>query len=209
MIALYVIIGIFLFLFCLLIIPVSAELRFHDKLFALVRYGGIKVFDTSKNPEKTKKLAAAHGKKDTENGKKKKKPKKKSFIAEIFEKNGKIAGIKFCARLIKAAILKIIWVIRKIKFRDLILNICVSSDDAANTAIAYGEVCAVVYPVINLLDNVTTLTVKEVDVRTDFDKLSPDIEAAVILKTRLIYSLIALTSLYFTYRRLKKESDKK
>ena len=209
MIALYVTGGILLLLFCLLIIPISVELRFHDEVSALVRYGGIKVFDTSKNPEKTEKLAAAHVKKNTGDGKKAKKPKKKSFIAEIFEKKGKIEGIKLCARLIKAVLLKTVWVIKRIKFRNLFLDICVSTDDAANTAIVYGEVCAVVYPVINLIDNMTTLTVKKVNVRTDFDKLSPDIEAAVLLKTRLIYGLIALISLYFTYLKLKKESDKK
>ena len=209
MIALYVTGGILLLLFCLLIIPISVELRFHDEVSALVRYGGIKVFDTSKNPEKTEKLAAAHGKKNTGDGKKAKKPKKNSFIAEIFEKKGKIEGIKLCARLIKAVLLKTVWVIKRIKFRNLFLDICVSTDDAANTAIVYGEVCAVVYPVINLIDNMTTLTVKKVNVRTDFDKLSPDIEAAVLLKTRLIYGLIALISLYFTYLKLKKESDKK
>ncbi|MBR5922848.1 MAG: DUF2953 domain-containing protein [Clostridia bacterium] len=207
MIALYIIGGILLLILCLLLIPVGAELRFRDEPFVLVRYGGIKVFDSDKNREKADALSKKHKRKSAEENKAKK-PKKKNFIAGIFDKYGKITGIKFCFRLIKAAILKMIWVIKRIKFRNLFLDITVSSDNAANTAIAYGEVCAAVYPVINLLDRTTSLTVKKVNVRTDFEKLSPQIEAAISLKTRLIYALIALISLYFSYLKLKKECDK-
>ena len=72
----------------------------------------------------------------------------------------------------------------------------------------YGTVCAAVYPVINVIDQNTDLGIKKVNIYTDFDKLSPEIEASVSLKTRLIYAVIAAATLFFEYLRIKKESDK-
>lgn len=203
MIALYIIGGIILLLILILIIPISADIRYKDELFVKVKYGSIGVFDSSKhNPENEKEKPSV--KKEN----KKAKEKKENTITKIFNEKGKIEGIKFLARLIKSAISRIIWVIKKISFRKFFVKIVVSSDDAANTAIAYGAVCAAVYPIINILEQNTNLSVKEVGIYTDFEKISPEIETAVTLKTRLIYAVIAGISLLLEYLRIKKESDK-
>lgn len=204
MIALYIIGGILLFLLIVLLIPVSADMSYKDKLFVAVKYGGIKVFD-SRKPEKEKpenKQAPKTPQKPPEE-----KPKKENFFTKTFNEKGKIEGIRFFAQLIKAGISRIIWVIRKIKFRRFFLDISIASDDAANTAIAYGAVCAAVYPTVNFIDQNTDLSVKKVNIYTDFDKLSPEIEAAVSVKTRFIYAVIAAISFFFAYLRIKKESD--
>ncbi len=201
MIAVYITGGIFLLLALLLIIPVSTDIKYKDKLFVKVKYAGINVFDNSK-PKKPKQ-EGIKAEKPPEKRKKKENP-----ITDIFNKKGKIEGIKFLSRLINVGISRIIWVIRKIKFRKFLLKITISSEDAANTAVIYGTVCATVYPLINLLDQNTDLTVKEVSIYTDFEKLSPEIETAIVLKTRLIYAVIAAVSLFFAYLKIKKESDK-
>ena len=204
MTAVYIICGVLLFILILLIVPVSIDIDYRDKLFVKVRYAGIKFFDSDKQKDKKKpedkKTAKAEHK---VSGKK-----KEGYIARLFREKGKIEGIKFCFALAKAVISRAVFVIKRIRFRELLIDISVASDDAANTAISYGAVCAAVYPTVNLLDQKTSLTVKKVNVYTDFDKLSPEIEAAVLLKTRLIYALIASVSLFFAYLRLKKESDK-
>lgn len=206
MIALYIIGGIILLLLLLLIIPVSADMRYKDKFTVSVIYGGIKVFDSSK--PKRKKMQKPEQSKNEQEKPTEEKQKKENFITKIFNEKGKIEGIKFLGSLIKLAVSRIIWLIRKIKFRQFFLDISIASDDAANTAISYGAVCAVVYPIINLLDQNTDLSVKKVNIYTDFDKLSPEIEAAISVKTRLIYAVIALISVLFAYLKLKKESDK-
>lgn len=203
MIALYIIGGIVLLLLLLLIIPVSADMMYKDKFTVSVIYGGIKVFDSSK-PKKQKPKKPENLKSEQEKPTEQKKQKKENFITKIFNEKGKIEGIKFLGSLIKIAVSRIIWIIGKIKFRQLFLNISIASDDAANTAISYGAVCAAVYPTINLLDQNTDLSVKKVNIYTDFDKLSPEIEAAISVKTRLMYAVIALISILFAYLKLKK-----
>lgn len=204
MTALYIIGGILFFLLLLLIIPVSAELSYFDRFTVLVKYGGIKVFDSDKpqKPKKPEKSESVPQKKDN------KAAKKEGFIKKIFREKGKIGGIKFCFAVLKVALSRIVWVIKKIKFRKLILDIKISSDDAATTAIAYGTVCAVVYPVVNIITRNTDIGIKSVNISTDFDKISPEISVSFSLKTRLIYAFIATISLFFAYIRIKKESEK-
>lgn len=148
MIAVYIISGILLFLLILLFIPVSADMIYEDKFSFSIKYGGVKVFDSTK--QKTEKPPKPGEDKPQE--KEQEKPKKENFLTKTFNKKGKIEGVKFLAQLIKIALSRILWVIRKVKFRKFFLSIGISSDNAANTAIAYGAVCAAVYPIINLLD---------------------------------------------------------
>ena len=203
MTAVYIICGILLFL---LTVPVSICLNYSERFVIKVRYGGIKVFDSGK-PEKEK---AAKPKKEKKGGAEKGagKPEKQNFISRIFKEKGKIEGVKFCFAVIKSALSKTIWVIRRIKIKKLFLSITVSSDDAANTAVVYGAVCAAVFPVIALIKENTKIGVERISVLTDFDKLSPEINAAASLKTRLIYAVIAAVSMLFSYVRIKKESEK-
>ena len=207
MTAIYIVGGILLFFLILLLLPLSADIAYFDKLKITLRYAGIKVYG-SKNEKTAPPDKATEKSEKRESKPTKEKPKKESYISKIFADKGKIEGIKFLFGLIKAALSKIIWVIRKIKFRELFLDISVASEYAADTAVTYGAVCAVVYPVINLLDLNTFFTVKKVSIYTDFDKLSPEIKASISLKTRLIYAVIAAVSLLFEYLRIKKESDK-
>lgn len=191
-------------LLLLLLIPVGADIAYRDTLALALKYGGIKVYDSKK-----KRQPSQDNVKSEERSKEKAQNKKKeNFISKIFKEKGKIEGIKFCFSLIKAVISKIVWVIRKIKFKNFYLNISVASEDAAKTAVIYGTVCAAVYPVITLIDQNTDLHVKKVNIYTDFDKLSPEIEVSVSIKTRLIYAVIAAVTLFFEYLRIKKESDK-
>ena len=209
MTALYIIGGILLFLLLLLIIPVSAEIGFLDTFAVCVKYGGIKVFDTSK-PKKVKKPEKEKprsGKKQDEKLKKDK-PKKDNFVTKIFKEKGTIDGVKFCFAVIKAGLQKVIWILKKITFKKLFLDITVSSEDAATTAVAYGGVCAAVYPVIAIIKGNTRVGVSEVNISSDFDKISPVIKAQVTVKTRLIYAVIAAISFIFSYFRIKKESGK-
>ena len=205
MTAVYIIGGILLFLFILLIIPVSADVGYSDRFKITVKYGGIKVFQ-NKKPENVISVPAV--KQEQKPAKTKKKPEKENFISRIFKEKGKIEGIKFCFSLIKIAFSRIIWVVKRIKFKRVFLGVSVASDDAANTAVSYGALCAVVYPLINFIDQNSGFGVKKVNIYTDFDKLSPEIEFSVLAKTRLIYAVVAAVSMLFAYLRLKKESDK-
>lgn len=203
MTAVIIICAVFLFPLVLLLIPVSADMIYRDSFSVSVKYGGIKVFDNSK-PKKESKAQKTESKKEEIS----KKPKKENLISKLFKEKGKIEGIKFCFSFIKIAFSKIIWVIRKIKIKKLCLEVSVASDNAASTAIGYGAVCAAVYPTLNLINQNTEIGIKEINIYTDFDKLSPEIKISFSAKTRLVYAVVSAVALLFAYLRLKKESDK-
>ncbi|MBR4761006.1 MAG: DUF2953 domain-containing protein [Clostridia bacterium] len=205
MTALIIIVAVFAFIALLLLIPISAEVSFHDEFFAVIRYGGIKIFKSGKNKKTQGKPA---GEDEASKKQEKSKPEKQGFIATVFKEKGKIAGLKFCFSLFELALKKIVWVLKRIKFKKFYLDISVASDDAAHTAIAYGALCAVAYPAVNLIERYSSFDIKKINIYTDFDKLSPEIEGSIQLKTRLIFALIAAVSLFFAYLKLKKESDK-
>ena len=74
MTALYIILGIILFFFLLLIIPVKVDLRFEDGVFSFVLYYGfMKVYDSTK-PKKEKPEKKKKKKKQEKKTEKEKKP---------------------------------------------------------------------------------------------------------------------------------------
>ena len=204
MIAIYIVGDILLFFVILLLIPISAEIGYIDSFLARIKYGGIKIFDTV-NPKKEK---LQKGKPKSDKKEKSKKPEKENFITRIFKEKGKIGGLKFCFAILKAAMSRIIWVIKRITIKEMFLDVTISTDDAATTAVTYGTVCAFVYPVIAIIKGNTKIGVSEINISTDFDKLSPEIKGKITFKTRLVYAVVAAISLLFAYFRIKKESEK-
>ena len=74
-------------------------------------------------------------------------------------------------------------IFRHIKFRQLNIDITVASDNAADTAINYGRLCAGVYPALSVILNVIKYDDYKVNIRPDFDKseLEADISAELSL----------------------------
>ena len=200
MTALIIVFSVLLLIFILLLIPVSADFLCKDKVLLKVKYGGIKVFDTNKTKKQGSEPSGEEHPKENK--------KKDNFISQIFKEKGKIDGIKYLFTLIKLLLSRIIWLIKKIEFKKIFLDITVSSDDAATTAVSYGALCGVVYPVVNIIGQNGKIGFKEINIRTDFDKLSPLIEIGITAKTRLIYAVIGAIVFIFEYLRLKKESEK-
>lgn len=218
MTALYIIGGILLFFFLLLIIPVSVFFEYDDDFVLKIRYGGVKILDLkwikklvsyiTEKSKKPKKEKPKKKKKKQEKEPKKEKEKSENFILKYFKEKGIIESVRFCLAVLYAALVRIVRVLKHIRIKKLFLDITVSSDDAANTAIVYGSLCAVLCPLVNLLERRTKIGVKQVNVRTDFDKLSPIIKTSVFLKTELIFAVIAAISMLFEFLKIKKESDK-
>ena len=149
MTALYIIGGILLFVFLLLIIPISVFFEYDDDFALKIRYGGIKILDLkwikklisyftekSKKPKKEKKQKKQKKPKKEKPGKEKKKS--ENSIIAYFKKKGVIESVRFCLAVLYAALSRIVRVLKHIRIKKLFLDITVSSDDAANTAIVYG-----------------------------------------------------------------------
>jgi hypothetical protein len=83
------------------------------------------------------------------------------------------------------------YVLKKLIVNRFKLNISVSSDDAAQTALLYGGVCSVLYPVVAFLE--TFITFKEDDMRIlcNYEKEESEFHLFIEAKIKFFYLLKA------------------
>lgn len=190
-----------------LAVPTRVYFRLTDDIFLQVRYLFLKITipisdkEKEKKPKKKKKpkkdkkakKAAASEKKASEavaskKGRKKEKKKKEpnkavNWLKRLHSKGGVSAIIGAFKRIASLAgnILKPIFT--HLKFRELNIDITVASDNAADTAINYGRLCAGVYPALTALLKIIKYDDYSVRIRPDFnkEKLEYDISAEIAL----------------------------
>lgn len=58
---------------------------------------------------------------------------------------------------------------RKIRIDRLAVELTVGTDDAAQTAVTYGEGCAVIYPAVAMLENIVRIKRRQILINADFE----------------------------------------
>lgn len=165
MVALQIVAGVLIFLLLLLIIPLRLRACFYGELKVKLRYlfFSYTLYPRPlKREEKSKRRAEKKAEKDKE------KQKELSHAEELLKSEGVAAVVSYyaqIARLMKAAAAKLI---RAITVDRLKLDVVVATDDAAETAIDYGRVCAVVYPAQALLESMTRVRRRFIAITPDF-----------------------------------------
>lgn len=119
---------------------------------------------------------------------KKKAPKKEKqgYIKKIYDKNGPLEGTSQLLSIIKLLLSKLFSLFSKATITKLDLNITVTGDDPAETAINYGAVSAVVYPTIGIINGIFTVKKQNVILNADYDSTEPKIYFKCWIKVRLI-----------------------
>ncbi len=208
MTALFIILGIIVFILLLLFLPISVFLSVKDDFKVIVRFSGIKIFDSSK-PKKEKKEKTKP--QDTEN-ETQKEQKKENKLVNTFknkkEESGTVGAVRYFGEIAKIILGKLVWFLKKLKFDHIRLNLSVSSEDAADTAIMYGTICTALYPILSLITSNASVKYKEINISADFNKTAIILDLSFCVKLRLIYALVALIKGYFEYRKFIKEEDK-
>ncbi len=210
MIALYIVLGLFLLVALILLLPITVFLSTEDDFVFTLNYGGIKIVDTRQKEEKTEKSPKQE--QESKTSKKQKQNKVKELISEQLkvqkEKRGIKGTIEYYSKILKSVFSKLKFVLKRIKFKLFDLDIAVATDDAAKTAIEYGVVCTAVFPLLSLFAQNTSFKIKNVNISTDFNKTSYLFKLKLKIKTRLIYAVIASVGLYGEFKKLEKgESD--
>ena len=211
MTALFIVCGIILFILLLLVLPVCIYLEFKDEFNVSVKYAGIKVFSTSgKKEEKPEKVEE---KPQMGEAKEKEEQKKENKLLSLFKKkkeqDGTLGAIKYFGGFAKSVLKKLIWFLKKLKFDHIKLNLSISSDEAADTAVLYGTVCSVLYPILSLITSNSSVKYKEINVSADFNKTAIVADFSMCVNLRLIYAVIVFLKVYSEYRKMIKEEDKK
>ena len=160
MTALYIILGILLFLFLIMMIRVEVLLKYTDSVTLILKVLFIRITLVSpdkkpkkKKPKKEKpKEKKPKPKKEEED--KKKKEKKPSYLSKLKEKKGLTGLISLFTSLAKIAAGALKGIFSHIVFKRLDVGITLSGEDAASTAVTYGRVCSVFYPAVNVITSI-------------------------------------------------------
>lgn len=182
MLWLYIIFGIVLFFALVLAIPIKIKVQ-HKKAMLINLYIGF-----VKLPLVPKKAKKQNKKNNTKPQTKTQKKNEASKKTNIIEKNGLtwlVTVIKKAAAL-AAGVLKDFF--KHIIIKKMMLSISVAEDDAAQTAIRYGQICSAVYPAIGIIAKSTKCRTYGIDIKPNFDENAvSEYELDLEAKTRLFW----------------------
>ena len=188
MTALYIILGIIAFFVIVLSIPVVLDLEYTDAVRCKVSWLFLK-FDIYPFPEKKKKEEKPKKEKKEEKPEEKKeekpKQKKENFLKTFYNNQG-LSGVlellNNCVAALKRFSVKFIK--RAVIFKKFHLDIHITEDDAAATAIKYGKVCSALYPSLGFI--CSNMKVKDYKVNVLADYCGEKTTVEFVTKTAFI-----------------------
>lgn len=155
MTALYIILGIIAFFVIVLSIPVVLDLEYTDAVRCKASWLFLK-FDLYPFPEKKKKEEKPKEEKKEEKPEEKNeeapKPKKENFLKTFYNNQGLSGVIELlnnCVAALKRFSVKLVK--RAVIIKKFHLDVHITEDDAAATAIKYGKVCSGLYPSLGFI----------------------------------------------------------
>lgn len=209
MIVLYILFGVLLLLILLLSVPVGADILYENKPFVRLRYGwfGFNLDLESKPKEKKKKKPAtrkAVAKKTAPKVKKKKEKKPPSpavqFILDIKDTHGISGLFEFFFGLLRMLTNTGSRIVGLITMPKADLLLIVRGADAAETAVQYGQMCAVVYPAFEVLCKVKPCRNQRVSVVPDYEK--GQTEGVFSVSLRIVPILVIKEGVVLVFRAL-------
>ncbi len=185
-----VLLCLFLIVALVLLLPVRVIIRYSGdgELKLLVKFFGI-VFGENDRTEKSA---------DTKDKKDRNLLGLGSFKQNVRE-NGLLATVQSLAGLLKLFVNRAVWLLRHCLVERFHLKIVCAGDDAAETAMEYGAVCAVVYPLVGLLQNAARFEEKGLDIAVlcDYDSKDTVLQFDTTVRVRVVYLLCALAFIIF------------
>lgn len=100
------------------------------------------------------------------------------------------------------------YILKKLVIKKFRLNVTVASDDAAQTALLYGGVCAVLYPVVGFLETVMDFREDNMKIICDYEASSPDLDFFAEIKIRVFHLLTAVFKIIPDITKILKEVKK-
>lgn len=182
---------------CLLFLKINVEIYLSQKGKITVRVLFFKysqnIYGKSKSTVNKKKKASVKASSDL------KKSNKNNFLQNYMNENGIVQTVTLLLETVKNIFVGINDVIKSGKFKELNLNITVSDSDAAITAIAYGGVCALVYPLVGFINNNYNILKQNINVSASYEEEKSKIEFSAKFYVRFIKILKVGIILLFKY----------
>lgn len=194
-----IIAGVFLLIIAaILFLPVDAVLKFKEDFFFSVRFSGVKLYELKETEREKPKTVDA--KKQTGN-KPQKENKALNFFRRLKAKYGISGAVKLILGFLRDLLPHIKGLLKHIKFKRIVLNITVAEGDAARTAIEYGSICAVAYPLFAGIESVANVSYKAINISSDFESGETNLDFEGVIRTKIFYLLVALIKVYSEYKK--------
>ena len=166
MLWLYILLGILLVIFLLLLTPVKLKASYNENFRCILKIGFVKFSLYPPKPKKKKKKKKKKKPKKADEEQKSEETKKESLIKEkgiswLFDLIKKIADLAVGA-------LKDFF--RHIIVKKLLLSISIAGSDAADTAVKYGYCCSAVYPAFGIIVGAVKCKKYGVDISPNFEE---------------------------------------
>lgn len=207
--ALYIILGILLFLFLLTLFNIYVYFVYDNELFLSVKVAFIKIKIMPPDEKKKKSEKKPEKKKKKKKKKKKEKPDKKSKkekpdkLSAYFKQKGVSGIVNIVKRISKLAVGVLKDFFKKITIERLKIEITIAGETAEDTAVRYGEVCSVFFPALRLITEIVTVKSYDVKVNPGFNNnAKSDAKADVVAKIRILSLLKIAFSRAFEILRL-------
>ena len=199
MLWLYILLGLLLVIFLLLLIPVTLKASYKEDFRCILKIGFVKISLYPQKPKKKKKPPKKGDEKSKHEEKKKESLVKEKGISWLFDLIKKIADLAVGA-------LKDFF--RHIIVKKLMLSISIAGDNAADTAVKYGYCCSAVYPAFGIIVGAVKCKSYGVDISPNFEeKAKSAVNMELEAKIKILW-LLALV-LKHGYKGLKLLADLK
>ena len=155
MIALYIVLGILLLLFLILMLRVEVLALYSESLTLILKvlFVRITLISPDKEPKekKKKKPKKKPAKKPAEQQPDGEKKKKQSAFSKLKEKKGLSGIVSLLTQVAKIAVGTLTGLFSHIVIKKMDIGIALSGEDASATAVNYGRLCSVVYPAVDVI----------------------------------------------------------
>ncbi len=212
MIVLYILLGILALIFLLLLMPLHLNLDYDEELSVRLRYLFLVFRLYPQKEKKSKKIGRPEARKAEKKLGKKKKDEHSSLpsFGEMLKEDGPGAVISYLSELTKIAATAARKLLHVLVADRLELRMQIVGEDAADTAILFGKICAGVYPALSVLQGIIRTKRRQVEIAPDFSGEKTQVRFRVRLHAmplRLLVVGIGLIGRYLVYT--MKNTDKK
>ena len=172
MIALYIILGILLLLFLLILIKVEIFAVYSDELSLTLKvlFYRIVLLPSKPKPKKKEEPKKEPEKKPTEQPEdKKEKKQKQSYLTKLKNKKGLTGVLSLLTGVARIAAGTLKGLLSHVVIHKMDVGIALSSDDSSSTAVNYGRLCSIVYPAVDVISAATVCKSYRVTLEPVFD----------------------------------------
>lgn len=175
-------------IFILLISSINVFLEINDRVFLKISILGITLFSYDSENTKTKPKNTKH-KKKLEASDEKSLSTFSSLLKEYTKGKNKRELIQELFEIIKYLCIRFKTLLGHFRFKKVVLDLTVATDEAAETAILYGRLCSVIYSIVSLLESSVNFSSEKISVKTDFTSEKFKLILSSTFKIRVCYIL--------------------